>query len=154
MKKEDQESCRRHVPRGGLAGTAAALAIATAAGFGGGPGHAALDQPSETSRGAVQQTMAAAPVRLAAAPAAAGEVRLPTNHVKVNDALLRSQPNRNSTKLDVAQRGRGVTIYCWHDYTDSSHFIWFRVHPWGSRYTGWMRGDLIHWGSYPNPGQC
>ena len=72
---------------------------------------------------------------------------LPVNYVKVSEALLRAQPNRHSTKLDVSQRGRGVTLYCWHDYTDVSHYIWYRTHPWGSKYTGWMRADLIHRGS-------
>lgn len=72
---------------------------------------------------------------------------LPVNYVTATDALLRAQPNRHSTKLDVSQPGRGVTLYCWHDYTDVSHYVWFRTHPWGSKYTGWMRADLIHRGS-------
>jgi hypothetical protein len=74
------------------------------------------------------------------------------NTVKVTDALLRSQPNIFSTKLDVAQRGQGIDLYCWvHPGGD---YIWFWAHPWGSRYTGYMRADLISWATYPSPYQC
>src|ERR1700741_3477553 len=60
----------------------------------------------------------------------------PVHYVTVTNALLRARPTRNSTALDASGPGRGVTIYCWHDYTDSSHLVWFRVNPWGSRYIG------------------
>lgn len=76
------------------------------------------------------------------------------NFVKVNNALLRAQPNTRSAKLDVSHFGRNVTLYCWVDPTDSSKYVWFRVHPHGSKYTGWMRADLIYWGTYPQPGRC
>jgi hypothetical protein len=64
--------------------------------------------------------------------------------VRVTDALLRARPTTQSTKLDVSQPPRGVDVYCWADYSDPSHYIWFKAHPWGSRYTGWMRADLLH----------
>jgi hypothetical protein len=75
------------------------------------------------------------------------------NTVKVTDALVRSEPNTHSTKLDVVQRGNGVDLYCWVS-GGSGNYIWFRAHPWGSRFTGWMRADLINWATYPAPYRC
>jgi hypothetical protein len=80
---------------------------------------------------------------------------MPVNYVTVSQALLRARPNTHSTKLDVSRPGRGVTLYCWVDGgPGDGGYIWFKTHPWGSRFTGWMRADLLHWGSYPYPRHC
>lgn len=73
--------------------------------------------------------------------------------VKVTNALLRAQPNTSSTKLDVSQPGRKVTVYCWHDYTDASHYVWFWSYPHGSKFHGWMRADLLK-RTGPFPPKC
>jgi hypothetical protein len=104
---------------------------------------ASPDTPDATGKVSGTATMPTGPARAGA-----------LNTVKVTDALLRAQPNTSSTKLDVSQPGRVVDLYCWHDYTDSSHYVWFKAHPHGSKYTGWMRADLINWATYPNPGRC
>lgn len=158
---------QRRRPLFGVAVAGAALAMGALASTGSGTATAARDQAqpaavaqlaSVVSTEAAQASPAtvnyAAPRAQTASSLAAADP-LPVNRVKVRDALLRSQPNRNSTKLDVSQPGRGLTLYCWVDGgPGDGGLIWFRTHPWGSRYTGWMRADLVHWGSYPNPGRC
>ncbi|WP_018687051.1 hypothetical protein [Actinokineospora enzanensis] len=126
------------------AATLTTLGVGTASAAAAPPAHQAAPVVAATAKAPIKVSLAA-PAKTAA---------MPVNYVKVSDALLRSQPNTRSTKLDVSQYGRGVDLYCWVDYTDTSRYVWFYVHPWGSRYTGYMRADLIHWGSYPNPGRC
>ncbi|MFL6125472.1 hypothetical protein [Actinophytocola sp.] len=172
---------QRRRPFVGVAVVGAALAMGAVASTGSGTATAARDQaqPAAVAQLASVVSTDAAPINLTAqaspatvnyaspaivnyltpraqtASSLAAADPLPVNRVKVRDALLRSQPTRNSTKLDVSQPGRGLTLYCWvPGGSGDGGLIWFRTHPWGSRYTGWMRADLVHWGSYPNPGRC
>jgi hypothetical protein len=141
---------RRRRPFVGVAVAGAALAMGAVASTGSGTATAVRDQapPAAVAQPASVVSTDAAPITLAAqaSPATVNYAapRAQTATVKVRDALLRAQPNRNSTKLDVSQPGRLVTVYCWHDYTDASHYIWFKSHPHGSKFTGWMRADLLN----------
>lgn len=142
---------KRRAPIVGAAVAGAALAVGAMASAGGGA-VAARDQAPPVDHIAVAQT-ALAPLRLVNQTGAAS--RAPVNYVKVTDALLRAQPNRTSTKLDVSQPGRGLDLYCYvYGGSGDGGLVWFKTHPWGSRYTGWMRADLLRWGSYPHPGRC
>ena len=77
------------------------------------------------------------------------------NWVQVTAAHLRSSPTMWSTRLDTARYGQGIDLYCWRPGADSSPYVWFFAHPWGSRHAGWMRADLVHNGTYPHPsGRC
>lgn len=149
---------RRSIPLLGVTVAGAALAVGAATGGAGSP-VAARDQAPPVEHVAVARTATDAATqhntgstapKIELVSAAAARY---TATVKVTDALLRSQPNTRSTKLDVSQPPRGVDIYCWHDYTDVSHYVWFKAHPWGSRYTGWMRADLLY-RTGPLPPRC
>lgn len=102
--------------------------------------------------------VAAVGLGVLAGPASAAEqsaeapAPVAVNTVKVTDALLRAEPNSDSTKLDVSQPGRGVDLFCW--VAPGPGHVWFRAHPHGSPFTGWMRADLINWATYPAPGPC
>ncbi|MGW4528386.1 hypothetical protein [Amycolatopsis sp. NPDC004378] len=134
----------RSLTRAGARAGAAALAVAA---FTAG---AATASASPGSPAGVEQAAPAHAVVHAAAERAAA-----VNTVKVTDALLRSEPNTTSTKLDVSQPGRVVDLYCWvQNPPTGAYYIWFKAHPQGSKYTGWMRADLINWATYPSPGRC
>jgi|SRR6266498_2253436 len=160
-------------PLVGVAVAGAALAMGAVASAGSATASAARDQAPSAAVEQVAGVVHADPVainlatqsspttvnyaapRAQSASSLAAADPLPVNRVKVRDALLRAQPNRTSTKLDVSQPGRGLTLYCWVDGgPGDGGYIWFKTHPWGSRDTGWMRADLVHRGSDPCPGRC
>lgn len=149
---------RRRRPLVGVAVAGAALAMGAVASAGSGTATAARDQaaPAAVELASVVSTDAA-PITLAG-QASPGTVNYAASYaqtatVKVTNALLRAQPNTSSTKLDVSQPGRLVDVYCWHDYTDVSHYVWFKSHPHGSKFTGWMRADLLR-RTGPLPPKC
>src|SRR5262245_33180346 len=147
---------RRRRPLVGVAVAGAALAAGAVASAGSATATAGEQVASAPGSGSGTFTAQASPgtVNYAGSSLVRADP-LPVNRVKVRDALLRSQPNRTSTKLDVSQPGRGLTLYCWvPGGSGDGGLIWFKTHPWGSRFIGWMRADLVHWGSYPYPGRC
>ncbi len=139
-----KHSIKKGVPLAGVIVAGAALAVGATAGGGSVPArdqappaeHVGVAQAAGSS--VTQHITGAKPTLVTAG--AARQVAT----VRVTDALLRAQPNTRSTKLDVSQPPRGVDVYCWTDYSDASHYVWFKAHPWGSRYTGWMRADLLY----------
>lgn len=148
---------KRRAPIIGLAMAGAALAAGTVAGTGTAtvtaPEHGSIEHRS-IEHVAVETTATAGTARLVDNQAETAS-RKPVNYVTVRDALLRAQPNRTSTKLDVSQPGRGLTLYCYvYGGPGDGGLVWFKTHPWGSRFTGWMRAELLKWGSYPRPGRC
>lgn len=156
---QSERGKQRRRPFVGVAVAGAALAMGAVASTGSGTATAARDQapPAAVAQLASVVSTDTAPITLAG-QALPGTVnyaapRAQTATVKVRDALLRAQPNRNSTKLDVSQPGRLVDVYCWHDYTDASHYVWFKSHPHGSKFTGWMRADLLR-RTGPLPPKC
>jgi hypothetical protein len=154
---QDARVNRGRRPLVGVAVAGAALTMGAVASAGSATASAARDQAPP----ATVEQLASAPVsgsiNLAAATSS-GTVNsaapyAQVAYVKVTNALLRAQPNTSSTKLDVSQPGRAVDVYCWHDYTDVSHYVWFKSHPHGSKFTGWMRADLLR-RTGPLPPKC
>jgi hypothetical protein len=150
---------QRRRPLFGVAVAGAALAMGAVASTGSGTATAARDQapPAAVAQLASVVSTETAPINLAAqtSPATVNYAApyAQIAYVKVTNALLRAQPNTSSTKLDVSQPGRAVDVYCWHDYTDVSHYVWFKSHPHGSKFTGWMRADLLR-RTGPLPPKC
>lgn len=150
---------RSRRPLVGVAVAGAALAVGAVASAGSATATAARDQapPAAVEQLAGAVGNEAVPITLVAATSP-GTVNYAAPYaqvayVKVTNALLRAQPNTQSTKLDVSQPGRAVDVYCWHDYTDVSHYVWFKSHPHGSKFTGWMRADLLR-RTGPLPPKC